>query len=326
MAESSKAGQGQAEVREIAGKKRQLLVLKMTSKELTVTMSSVKEEDIDALVNRTVEVQITSINMSMFSIFEFQGFDPNAIIRKLVALQQHYKLSDDELKEDIMYMCAANIYMGNLSGKALGRRSQDGRDMIDDLATRYQVKVGSTGTGLASDIITFPRVAGSFPVLSCRMADVLPSKTIVGKPFNSVLVPRFMRMNAFASFCPMQLEDRSRMFLLKCVAAYSCDLSITFEEGKKKKMGLKADAIKVDHVEIASNQWDFIVVSSDSPIPQMSIKKKLLLEFNVLSYYDVLLPIVTNYNDIMKLSDPVPTRIEFEKDITAFCTSPASTT
>lgn len=295
--------------------------LTLTSKEIIKGMADVTTIEITSLISKTTEVTISSIDITIFSIFEYQGFDPEAIIKKLVLLKNHYKLTDDEMKEQIMYMIAANIYMGNLSGKALGRRSQDGRDMIDTLCSRYEIKVGSTNTGLPSDVLTFPRIAGSFPVLSCKMAEVLPTKDHVGKAFQSVKVPRFMRMNAFAALCDKKLELRSRLFLLKAVAAYSCDQSIVYEEGRRKKLKMKGDELTVDPVLVAAEQWTFIWNASESKMPPVDVKINAMMGFNLPPRYSELLPIVVNYNKIMQDTTHTPTESEFQTDITKFCTS-----
>jgi len=314
QAEKSTGGNGEQVV-------ARQMKLTLTSKEIIKGMSEVTTIEISSLIAKTTEVTISSIDITIFSIFEYQGFDPEAIIKKLILLKNHYKLTDDEMKEQIMYMIAANIYMGNLSGKALGRRSQDGRDMIDNLCSRYEIKVGSTNTGLPSDVLTFPRIAGSFPVLSCKMAEVLPTKDHVGKAFQSVKVPKFMRMNAFAALCDKKMEMRSRLFLLKAVASYSCDQSIVYEEGRRKKLKMKGDELTVDPVLIAAEQWTFIWNASESKMPPVDMKIGAMLGFNVTPRYTDLLPIVVNYNRIMSDTTAVPSEVEFQADITKFCTS-----
>jgi len=294
------------------------LTVKMTSKELVSKMAALKEEDLSSLISTTTEVTADKIDLSLFIIFEFQGFDPHAIIRKLLVLKEYHKLSDDDLRADIMMIVAANIYMGNLSGKTLSRRGQDGRDMIDDLCSKYQIKPGTTGTGLPSDVVTFPRVAGTFPVLSCRMANKLPTKDMIGKPFKSKDIPKFMRMNAFASFCSKEMADRTRWFLLKSVASYSCDQSIVFEEGRLKKQKKKGKELEVDPVMIAAEQWTFIMNASESKVPELDMKQKVLTEFNVIGLYDTLKPVVENYNAIMKDETGIPTKAEYESDLTDF--------
>jgi len=301
-----------------AAAEKSVVKLTLTAKQIIKSMSELKDEDLLALTKTTAEVTITSIDVTIFSIFEYQGFDPEAIVRKLLVLQKHYELSDDDMKVQIMYMIAANIYMGNLSGKALGRRSQEGRDMIDDLCSRYEIKVGTTNTGLPSDVLTFPRIAGSFPVLSCKMATVLPTKDHPGKPFMSVTVPKFMRMNAFASLCHPDLGERTRVFLLKAVAAYSCDQGIVYEEGRRKKLKMKAEDLKVDAATVAADQWTFIWNAAESKVPPKEVKQAAFVAFNVSGVYSTILPIVNNYNTIMKDTTPVPSDTEFSTDITNF--------
>jgi len=321
MAEQAEGGvplEGEKKDHVVAGKTRALVKLTLTSQQLSMQMSALDDKAVETFVAKTVEVQISQLDISIFAIFEFQGFDPDAIIRKLLILKEHYKLSDDELKEDIMYMIAANIYMGNLSGKAMGRRSQDGRDMLDDLTSRYKIQVGTTGTGKSSDIITFPRVAGSFPIVSCRMASRLPTKTMVGQAFKSEKVPKFMRMSAFASFCKAGLQERSRLFLLKSVAAYSCDQSIIFEIGRRKAKKKTGDELKVDPLGIGAEQWPFIWNAAESKVPNLVQAKKMMIEFNVTGLYDDLKPVVENYNIIMNDPTSIPTKAEFEADITQY--------
>lgn len=299
-------------------RKKKLSVLKLSAQDLTKGVDEVGSEEVDSLIARSTEIDIAKVDITLFSIFEFQGFDPFAIIRKLIFLKNHYGLSEDDLKVDIMYMIAANIYMGNLSGKALSRRSSEGREVNDELVERYQIQIGSTGTGLPSDIITYPRVAGSFPVISCKMATRLPSKDFIGKPFNSKAVPRFMRVNAFASFCPPELELKTRCFLLKACAAYSCDQSIVFLEGEEKKKKKKPDEIKIDPALVAADQWTYIWAASEGPVPPLLARKKLHTELNLISLYDVLLPVVNNYDVIVKDETGEPSKKEYEEDITKF--------
>lgn len=297
------------------------MVIKLTSKEMAVQMSEITEDQIQRLVKRTIEVTVTTIDLSKFNIFSFQGFDPEAIMKKLMILKNYHKLTDEQLQEDIMYMIAANIYMGNLSGKALGRRSQEGRDMVDELAVKYQIRAGSTSTGLPSDILTFPRVAGSFPVLSCTMALKLPTKDMVGQPFKSETVPPVMRMNAFASLCSSAMPEKTRLFLLKAVASYSCDQSIVFEKGRRAKSKMKGKELEVEPTGIAANQWTFIWNAAEARIPSEDIRRNAILHFNISSYYSKIVKVVENYNKIMSDEGGVPSQSEFEADISTFISS-----
>jgi len=301
-------------------RKKAMSVLKLTPQDLTIKMNGLGKDRIDEIMTVSQEVTIDDQIILMFSIFEFQGFDPYAIIRKLVALKDEYGLTLDDLKEDILYMIAANIYMGNLSGKALARRNQDGRDLIKELSDRYQVMTGSTGTGMSSDTITFPRVAGSFPVLTCKMANKLPTKDMVGQPFKSVAVPKFMRVNVFATFCPPQMKMRTRLFFMKACAAYSCDQSIVFLVGDMKKKKIPSADQKLDPKGVAADQWTYLWATSEGPVPPMPARRQMHTLFNTISLYDTLKPVVENYNTLMDDPTGLPSKSEFEDDMTHFMT------
>lgn len=307
-------------------RKKQLSVLKLSQTDLVKAMDAVTKEQVSDLVKQSVEIDVAMFDMNIFSIFEFQGFDPYAVMRKLIMLKQHYKLSDEDLKVDILYMIAANIYMGNLSGKALARRGTEGRTMIDDLQDRYKLELGSTGTGKPSDVLTIPRISAAFPMVSCKMAERLPTKDHIGEAFMSVPVPRFMRVNAFASFCPQEMALRTRLFLLKAAAAYSCDQSIVFSKGQQKKDKKKPDEIKVDPALIAADQWTFIWAASEGPVPPLDARRQLHVIMNTVSLYDRLRPVVVNYDKIVKDTTLIPTKEEYEKDISAFISPATSTT
>jgi hypothetical protein len=299
-------------------RKKNMSVLKLSPKDLSLEMNKISDETVTNLLTHTQEVDIGKQDLTIFMVFEFQGFDPFAIIKKLIALKNHYGLTDEDLKVDIMYMIAANIYMGNLSGKSLIRRGQEGRDIVDELAARYQVRAGTTGTGLPSDVITFPRVAGSFPVLSCNMANRLPTKDMVGQPFKSVPVPKFMRMNVFSTFCPPALNMRTRLFLLKSCAAYSCDQSIVFLKGEMRKQKKSSDESKIDPKTIAADQWTYIWATSEGPVPPLPARRRFHAHINTSGLYKELLPVVENYNVVMDDPTAVPTQKEYEEDISEF--------
>jgi hypothetical protein len=299
-------------------RKKKMSVLKMSSQDVAKGVDAVEKGEIEALVKQSVEVDMGKVDIALFLIFEFQGFDPYAIMRKLIFFKNTYGLTDEDLKVDILYMIAANIYMGNLSGKALSRRGTDGREMVDELTSRYQIQAGTTGTGIASEIITFPRVAGSFPIITARMAQRLPTKDMVGQPFQSTAVPKFMRVNAFASFCPPQMLMRTRLFLLKASAAYSCDQSIVFQEGKNKKAKNKSEVVKVEPPLIAGDQWTYLWAASEGPVPPLYARSLLHAELNTISLHGTLWDIVTNYNKIVNDVTPLPNKTEYEQDITDF--------
>jgi hypothetical protein len=301
------------------------IVFDMTDKALVKAMESIQPDEILAFVTLLETVTTDKIDISLFAIFEFQGFDPNSIIRKLLVINKHYRdtLGKAEetleiLKQDVMFMIAANIYMGNLQDKSLSRRSGLGRQKIGDLIAKYNMKRGTTRAGLPSDTLTFPRVANSFPVLTTRMAKLLPSKDFVGSAFNTVELPKFMRVSSFASLCDESIPERTRMFLLHAVCSYSCDQSMVVHEGRKREKRVKKDEDVMTPVDAFSLQWNFIEVASKSPVPKIQMKRGMMVEFQIQSLYDLLAPVVSKFRTLIGDPTSMVAKTDYEKDITDF--------
>lgn len=305
-----------------------MLTFDMTEKALIKAMEAITSEEILAFTSLLEVTQTQDIDITLYSIFDFQGFDPRAIARKFLVINKHFRDTIgkteetlDQLKNDVMFCIAANIYMGNLQSKSLSRRSASGRQKVSYLVAKYSMKIASTGAGQPSDVITFPRVTNSFPVLACRMASVLPSKNFLAAPFNTVTLPKFMRISAFGSFCDISLPERTSLFLLQAVCAYSCDQSITVHEGEKKKRKIKKTEDVMTPLDAYALQWDFITVTATSPVPILRMRKGMMLEFKVDSLYSILEPIVKNFRTLIGDQNPIVAKEDFEKDIRDFTSS-----
>lgn len=309
---------------EVAGKERQAVVLDVTEKALVQSMDAISTQEVQNFVSKIEAIQGGEVLSMLSSLFDFMGFDPIQIIKKLIAVNRYYRetkgMSDETeetLKIDVMMMVSANIIMGNLQVKSIGRRSNKGRAALEYLVSKYQMKIGSTGAGLPSDVLTFPRVANSFPVLTCRSAQVLPMKQLPISPFGAKGIPREMRVGPFATFCPEELESRTRMFLLKAVCAYSCDHMVTVAAGERKKRKSK-EVSDFGPEDAWAAQWDFILVSSSSPVPEMKTKRAMMTEFRLENAYSSLIDVIKKVHELVKLDDAIPSEEEYQKDIQAF--------
>jgi len=286
---------------------------------------NVTPEEMVDLINRVTPGQIiafrrnvmkmTPVHMSpaQFSIYEYQGFDPLMLVKKFLAIGTYYKMKPDAIINDIMHIIAINLYMGNLSGAGkLERRSQEGKDKISELVSAYSMKLGSTGTGLKPDTITVPRTSAAFPILSTRMATILPTTQTIGMPFKTENIPRCMRVGAFASFLSHNINSPTRDFLMKAVMAYTCDQSVVFSIDKKtRKPTLKP-------VEAHARQITYIQAAMSSSVPAEWEKGAMLQEFKIIDQYHPLSLIVTNFNEVTGTKDTVVSESDFNKDLEAF--------
>jgi len=310
---------------EIAGVQRTTMVMDATEKTLITSVENISTDDIDKFVSKIEAVQGTDITNLLASLFDFQGFDPIQIIKRLIAVNQYYRAktgntteSEETLKQDIMMMIAANVMMGNLQLKSIGRRSEKGRMALEYLVTKYKMKMGSTGAGMPSTVLTFPRVANSFPVLTCRTANSLPGKTLSMSPFSSKDIPKFMRVSAFASFCHESLEERTRAFLLRVVCAYSCDQSVTVHEGEKKKDKAKYKDSTYLPEDAWAQQWPFAEVSSNSPVPGLAMKRAMMVEFKVAEIFHLLEPVFKKVGEVLHDTFTPVSKAEYELDLQNF--------
>lgn len=315
---------------DVGGKKRDVIKFDMTEKAIIKAMDEISDKEIIDFTSKMELVQEKDILGLVSSLFEFQGFDPKAIIRKLVIINEYYikekKLEEesrDTLMQDVVMMVCANVVMGNLQLKSMGRRSNTGRLALGYLVSKYQIMSGSTGAGLPSDTLTFPRIANSFPVVTCRAANVLKPKSFPSAPFKTAAIPHYMKVSSFASLCGDDMEGKTREFLLQCVCAYSCDQMITVHEGEKKKRkrkGEKADETMTP-LDAYGNQWDYIVAASGSPVPSPEMKRAMLLELKVENMYSSLIDIVKRFREILEIKDTILSEEEFQEGVSNYISS-----
>lgn len=282
----------------------------LTKEEIEKLVKKVSESDIKSIIKIVEKTPDDDIQPMAFSIFDFQGFDPNSIIAVFKIICDHYKDPEKVMLSDIRFCIAACIYMGNIQAKALTKRAAEGRAKIEFLAQKYNIMVGSTGSGLSAETVTFPRVAASYPVLAIRMASKVSPKA-VNLEFLSSSIPGFMRLSPFASLCSPLMNPEVRTFLMEACNAHGADMSIAYERGRLKKAKKE---IKYDAVQLANDQWSFVEIASNSPVPDEESKKSLLTSLNVSSQYDVLLPVVKNYRAIMSKKKIDEVIVMSEKD------------
>jgi len=289
-------------------------VLEVTPEELVDMMNAITPGQIIALRNSVIKMTAARMNPSQFSIYEYQGFDPRKIMLKYLAIGVYYKMKVDEIINDIMHVIAINLYMGNVGTGKLDRRSQAGKDKVSELVGAYSIKLGSTGTGLTPDTITVPRTSAAFPILSTRMATILPTTETSGMPFKTENIPRCMKIGAFASFLSFNLEQPTRDFLKKVVMAYSSDQSMVFSIDKKTRIPT------IKPVDAYNRQLIYIQASMSSSVPEEWEKGMMLQEFGIENQYFILEKIVVNLNKLVGSADPVVSESDFKTHLTKFYT------
>ncbi|QCF40768.1 coat protein [Entoleuca phenui-like virus 1] len=298
----------------------------LTPAKISELVQNVSNDDISKTITAVESSTTTARDALEFSIFDFQGFDPLMVWRVLRACQSYYKDSDENLLSDIRFSVAAVLYMGNLQTKALTRRAQEGRTKIEYLVKKYNIRTGSSGAGLEAETLTFPRIAAAAPVFAVKLANQLPPSA-VSIAFMGREVPSPMRLMPFASLCSPQMDTELRKFLLQACNAHASDMGLAYERGRCKKAKKEFVA---NPKEMAEDQWAFIEVASDSPVPEESMKRSTLLELNLSQYYKQLAEVVRNYRSIMEGSEKSTVKVmsqsEFDTKLSEFISSRAMDT
>lgn len=263
--------------------------------DLSKLVKAITPDEVTKIISVVESVTKGDFSALEFSIFDYVGFDPLMVSRVIRVYQNHYKDSDDNVLSDIKFSVAACLYMGNLQTKSTTRRVLEGRSKIEYLTRKYNIRVGSQGTGIPAEALTFPRIAAAYPVLAIRMAASLTPKTVQAE-FQSVKIPPGMRLTPFASLCSPHMDPELRLFLQEACNAHGSDMAIAYERGRLKKAKRE---VKYNPVTIALDQWAFIEVASSSPVPTEAAKKKMLLELDLIKHHKSLAEVVANYRSIM---------------------------
>lgn len=285
---------------------------------LEKAINNVTDGEITALIAKIDTTTQDAIDPALFIDLAYQGFDPLTLRLGLLAICNAHRETVEDLKNDIMWMIAIVIYMGNVQAKSLSRRNVRGRSIVNALIKKYSVKIGTINTGATALTVTFPRIVATFPALSTRMANKLPVKTYPKGPFKTFNLPGFITISSFASLLDDSLQSRTKAFLLKVVVAYSCDFSITVSEGEARKARRGKGVEVLSPVEANAQQLPYLEAATNSPVPSMKMKQTLLTEFSVTSHYDTFKSVVDNYNTLIGETSGVPTSDDFNKDISDF--------
>lgn len=290
----------------------------LTKEEIVKLIKAVSESTIKDVVKKVEGIPDEELGPMNYSIYDFIGFDPMTIIAVIKIIADHYNDPEKVMLSDVRFCIAACLYMGNIQAKAMSKRSAEGRAKLSYLATKYGITMGTTQSGQPAEVLTFPRVAASFPILAIKMADKISPKS-VNLEFKSALVPGCMRLTPFASLCPPTMKEGVRMMLLEACNAHGSDMAIAYEKGRLKKA---KKAVKYDVLSMANDQWAFIEVASSSPVPDDASRKALLSSLKLPTYYAAIHDVVQNYRAIVTKKEvkdiDMISRDDFERELTEF--------
>jgi len=310
---------------EVAGVVRNAISKKVDVKALKVIYDAVKSDEIVKLASTLESITGEEVATLAGNLFDFMGYDPEITMRVLIAINKYYQTLDltppetaETLKEDIMLSIACVIRMGNLQFNALKRRNSKAKSVITYLISKYGILIGSTGSGMSSSTLTFPRIANSFPVLHMRSVVVMHMQDNTKQDFGANNIPQFMRPSSFCTLLADDMEERTRLFLARATCAYSCDYQKTVYEGEvsQKRIIRATNPYVVE--DVWALQFQILVAICNSKVPTRPMKAAVLTEFKVAEQYKVIKIINDNITKVLQDTFLSPSEAEFRTDMTEF--------
>ena len=180
--------------------------------------------------------------------FEYQGFNPNLILKSLLKRMKSEKISKATFLKDISTVCAIAIIKGSITDRNLGKMSDAGKARYGELETRYGLVRGG-GKGKSGEVVTVARMAAAFPgvVVELLQSKRVPSRSFIGD-LKTQNLPGVLKHQALAACIPQSLPDRSKDFLLGLITAYSVDQTRVISKTKKDLSTLLEEQIQYTRV------------------------------------------------------------------------------
>lgn len=267
---------------------------------------TVTRADVDRVLNAISRKDVEALRAEDYEQFQFQGFDPIKLASALLKIKNNKTITESEFFEDVFKMVAIGMIKGSVNEHNLTKMSDEGKNSITTLNTKYGIKLGG-GQGQASDVITYPRVMATFPDIAVRMSKVLGPKDFPGGPMLSSRLPDVLRVQVFPSTIPKDLPAPLRKMLLTASLCYSIDQTIQIS--KMTEPDLKA---------VAGKQSNFVLIGHNSPVPSTEIRRHVFKSTGLSSQYDAIASVLTDYKSKIDSSFAILSESEFKSQIQQF--------
>jgi hypothetical protein len=245
---------------------------------ILVKQGDVSEEMLREMWTVVDGLDVSTIDSESLRIFEYVGFNPDAVLRSLMGSKIKNGVKDSDFKTDILVMCGLAVIKGSVNANNFKKMSQKGQDEVLRLESLYGIKRGS-GRGEPAETVTVSRIAAAFPgkIMQLIVNGKVSPRKFTG-PCKSNSLPGQIRHQSFAAVIPMELGERSKEFLLAVATGFSVDQSITINPDKKRKP---------DPKELYFQQRSFTEVAHNSGFPRESVRKAIFRSLN-LNYDSIL--------------------------------------
>lgn len=137
--------------------------------------------------------------------FAYEGFNASALLTNLMNVMKT-NTSDDEAFEELVDLVNIGLTRGNIRTDQLNKTSKKGKDRIEELAKKYNIKMRKSKTekiNLTNETLTFTRIVSIVPFVASQL---IRAKIVIIEPiscqFGSNNLPSEMKHPGFACLIP----------------------------------------------------------------------------------------------------------------------------
>jgi len=213
-----------------------------------------------ASINNKSGAELASmIDMGMLA---YEGFDGKKVAMQFFFKANEARKDDTGRNTDLSWMLAFAIQYGSITENNKKKMKENARAKYEILRNIYDLK--PSGSGLASDILTIPRMKLAFPAASTRLHLTTMAKEFSG-PCSSSELPNIMKNNVFPALLPSTLDGKIKLALAYSALAYSVDQGVVIQNPGTVKTESEIKSI-------AKRQWSFILAALNSSWPPTAVR------------------------------------------------------
>jgi len=263
------------------------------------------QSEVDNFLSWVNTQDFSKFHLSDFDAFQYEGFDPMTVIRKLMTTQKIQNLGKDEVGKDISFIVGISIIIGSPAEDKLDNRmSKDGAARLRALAKKWDINFGKAKQQ-PSTYLTFPRVALAFPAVTMKMMKVIGPKDFPND-MGSVDLPWYIKHPCFPSVIPANLGADAKRALMNASLCYGIDMTISLQ-------ALQGHDLK----KIATDQFKFVKASNQSRVPGTQERLKIFKTLESQIDYKKIAAVLSIYKRLVNSDYEIPSEQAYKQSYLA---------
>lgn len=244
-------------------------------KEKQISKEEISETEMQDMWSKIDILDVSTIDPEALRVFEYEGFNPDMILRTLLMGKKRNNVTQSSFLSDILIMCGMAIIKGTVNERNFKKMKKQGQDEFVRLESTYGLVRGG-GRNLDAEKVNVSRIAATFPgkVLQLLQAKKVTPREYYG-PMKSSSLPAVIRHQALAACIPRNLPEQTRNYFLGLITAFSVDQSIVISAAKKP-----------DVEKLLLDQGNFIRVAHSGKYPPEAIRVTIFRQYDWTSMFD----------------------------------------